>query len=147
MKTTANQAASSEPTHDEIALNAFLTWEQDGRQPGRDQFYWGQAENHLRDLYRQKAELASVAQSPRNWPPQPEVATARGAQASASPAKSAKSDVVWRAPKAKPAKRQAKPVRSAVAAVSASRLPVVSPSVNAASAAKSVAGSRSSARR
>lgn len=57
------------PTHDEIALHAFLIWEKDGRQPGREQSYWLQAEAQLRLTRQQLAERAS-SQSARTWPPQ-----------------------------------------------------------------------------
>lgn len=56
-------------THDEIALHAFLIWEKDGRQPGREQTYWLQAEAQLRQTRQQLAERAS-SQSSRTWPPQ-----------------------------------------------------------------------------
>ncbi|MEQ2005677.1 MAG: DUF2934 domain-containing protein [Limisphaerales bacterium] len=56
-------------THDEIALHAFLIWEKDGRQPGREQTYWLQAEAQLRLTRQQLAERAS-SQSSRTWPPQ-----------------------------------------------------------------------------
>lgn len=75
-----NQLDNTLPNHDEIALCAFLIWEKEGRQPGREQTYWLQAEAQLRQTRQQQAELAA-AQSARPWPPQataaPKVATAR----------------------------------------------------------------------
>src|SRR6185503_5818541 len=47
---------SSEPTHDEIALSAFLAWEKEGRPHGRDTIYWLNAEAQLRQLHQQRAE-------------------------------------------------------------------------------------------
>ena len=64
-----NRLNSALPTHDEIALHAFLIWEKDGRQPGREQTYWLQAEAQLRLTRQQLAERAS-SQSSRTWPPQ-----------------------------------------------------------------------------
>ncbi|MGV4858613.1 DUF2934 domain-containing protein, partial [Acetobacter senegalensis] len=66
------------PSHDEIALCAFLIWEKEGRQPGREQTYWLQAEAQLRQTRQQQAEAA--AKSARPWPPSaaaPKLATAR----------------------------------------------------------------------
>jgi len=57
-----------EPTRDEIALAAFLAWERDGRQPGRDLEYWLQAEAELRASRLKKAE-AAAAQAALPWPP------------------------------------------------------------------------------
>jgi hypothetical protein len=56
----------TEPTHDEIALAAFLQWEREGRQPGRELEYWLRAESQLRALRQKKAEAA--AQSAPAWP-------------------------------------------------------------------------------
>lgn len=58
-----------EPTRDEIALHAFLIWEKDGRQSGREQTYWLQAEAQLRITRQQLAEQVA-AKSARTWPPQ-----------------------------------------------------------------------------
>lgn len=75
-----NQLDNTSPSHDEIALCAFLIWEKEGRQPGREQTYWLQAEAQLRQTRQHQAELAA-AQSARPWPPPataaPKVATAR----------------------------------------------------------------------
>jgi hypothetical protein len=74
-----NQLNTALPTHDEIALHAFLIWEKEGRQPGREQTYWLQAEAQLRQTRQQKAEAA--AKAARTWPPQtaaaPKLSTAR----------------------------------------------------------------------
>ncbi len=106
-----NQAKiQSEPTHDEIALCAFLLWEKDGRQSGRETTYWLQAEAQVKLTRQQEAELVA-AKSSRPWPPATsttaKVATARAvAPATAKPAT------------AKPAaaKPAAKPVKAAVVA-------------------------------
>ena len=63
-----NTAPTALPTHDEIALHAYLIWEKEGRQPGREQTYWLQAEAQLRQTRQQKAEAA--AKAARTWPPQ-----------------------------------------------------------------------------
>lgn len=89
-----NQATAkipSEPTHDEIALCAFLLWEKEGRQPGRETTYWLQAEAQVKLTRQQEAELVT-AKSSRPWPPATsttaKVATARAvAPATAKPAK------------------------------------------------------------
>ena len=39
---------SKTPGHDEIACAAYLAWERDGRQDGRDDYYWLEAETQLR---------------------------------------------------------------------------------------------------
>ena len=62
-----------EPAHDEIAFTAFLAWENEGRQPGRELHYWLQAEAQLRDARQKKAEAA--AQTAAEWP-RPSRATA-----------------------------------------------------------------------
>ena len=64
-----SNTAPHQPTHDEIALCAFLIWEKEGRQPGHEQTYWLQAEAQLRLTRQQLAERAS-SQSSRTWPPQ-----------------------------------------------------------------------------
>lgn len=72
-----------EPTRDEIALHAFLIWEKDGRQSGREQTYWLQAEARLRQTRLELAQLTAV-KTARPWPPQtaaapvaPKIASAR----------------------------------------------------------------------
>ena len=66
-----------EPGHDEIALRAFLIWEREGRQPGRETTYWLQAECEIRTAYQKKAEHAA-ALAARPWPPQPSVPRVNG---------------------------------------------------------------------
>ena len=72
MKTTETTAANTtyryeEPNHDEIALAAFLAWEKDGQQAGREMDYWLQAESQLREARQKKAE-AAAAQASLPWP-------------------------------------------------------------------------------
>jgi hypothetical protein len=74
MKTTETAAPKLDtnryyqaPTHDEIALAAFLQWEREGRQPGREMYYWCEAEAQLRSIRRKKAEIAA-AQAALPWP-------------------------------------------------------------------------------
>jgi hypothetical protein len=55
-----------EPAHEEIAFTAFLAWENEGRQPGRELHYWLQAEAQLRNARTKKAEAA--AQVASEWP-------------------------------------------------------------------------------
>jgi len=59
--------AQPEPSHDEIALHAFLLWEREGRQMGREMTYWLQAEAQLRQASQQQIETA--AKIVRQWPP------------------------------------------------------------------------------
>lgn len=63
MKTSTS---GKEPSHDEIALRAFLIWEKDGRQPGREMTYWLQAESEIRPSYQKQTGPAA-----KPWPPQP----------------------------------------------------------------------------
>ena len=73
-----------EPTHDEIALCAFLIWEQEGRLPGREQSYWLLAEAQLRLTRQRFSERAT--KTTRVWPPSaaaPKLAPARAATTSA----------------------------------------------------------------
>jgi hypothetical protein len=67
MKASTN---GKEPSHDEIALRAFLIWEKDGRQPGREMIYWLQAESEVRSSYQKQAAVAA-AKAAKPWPPQP----------------------------------------------------------------------------
>lgn len=157
MKTTAATPILSEPSHDEIALTAFLQWEKDGRQSGRDTFYWNQAENQLLELYRQKAERTAAAQTARAWPVQPLVPAAKPTPV--KPASSAKRSTKPKTPAAPvtapvavaapviPAKRETQPVRMATAVASPTRLAAVHPAVAAAKAGKSTVGSRAATRR
>ncbi|HTD65898.1 MAG TPA: DUF2934 domain-containing protein [Candidatus Limnocylindria bacterium] len=56
----------SEPSHDEVALNAFLKWEKEGRQHGYDLRHWLRAEAELRSLKQKKTEAIA-----KPWPPAP----------------------------------------------------------------------------
>ena len=106
----------STPTHDEIALHAFLIWEKEGRQPGREQTYWLQAEEQLRLTRQQLAEQASN-QSSRPWPPPaagPKLASARAVKPSAP--KITKLRAASRGVAEKPA-TTAKPLRKAASSV------------------------------
>jgi hypothetical protein len=70
------------PTHDEIAMAAFLAWERDGRQPGREMQYWLEAENQIRTARLKKAEAAAAQSS--NWPPPSRIAQVKKAAATAA---------------------------------------------------------------
>lgn len=73
-----------EPTHDEIALVAFLAWEKDGRQSGREMNYWLHAETHLRTARQKKAEdAAKIAARP--WPRTASTGSARRAPVQSAP--------------------------------------------------------------
>ncbi len=61
-----------EPTHEEIALSAFLAWERDGRPHCSDQNYWFDAEQRLRTQRLKLAETAA-AKAAKPWPPQARV--------------------------------------------------------------------------
>ena len=84
MKTSSSV---QEPTHDEIALSAFLTWEKEGRQPGRELTYWLRAEAEIRSFRQKKAETAA-AQS--KWPSQPSAASSRTVKSKTAPSSAAK---------------------------------------------------------
>ena len=68
MTTKSETRFFKEPTHDEIALHAFLAWERDGRPQSSDQNYWFDAETQIRSQRRQLAE-AAAAKATRPWPP------------------------------------------------------------------------------
>jgi hypothetical protein len=70
------------PTHDEIAMAAFLAWERDGRQPGREMQYWLEAENQICTARLKKAEAAAAQSS--NWPPPSRIAQVKKAAATAA---------------------------------------------------------------
>lgn len=69
MTATSEIRFYKEPTHDEIALSAFLAWERDGRPQGADLNYWFDAEARLR-TQRQKQAEAAAARASKPWPPQ-----------------------------------------------------------------------------
>ena len=76
MTSTNETRFYKEPTHEEIALTAFLAWEKDGRPNGADFRYWLEAEAKLRAQRQKQAETAAnLAAKP--WPP--------GARAKAKP--------------------------------------------------------------
>lgn len=150
MNPSALTPSLSEPSHDEIALTAFLQWEQDGRQSGRDMFYWHQAETQLRELYRQRAERAAAAvQAVRPWPPLPVAEPTKSTAPKTAAPKSRRATKPKAAAPApvSPAKRESKPVRMASPLATASRLTTVHPVVAATKVSKPSAGTRSSARR
>ena len=68
MTSTTDTAFYKEPTHDEIALNAFLAWQKDGSPHGTDFQYWIEAERRLR-VQRQKQAQAAATQAAKPWPP------------------------------------------------------------------------------
>ncbi len=68
MSTPKSAEFYTEPTHDEIAFCAFLLWEKDGSQPGRETHYWLEAETQLRATRLKKAE-AAAALAAKPWPP------------------------------------------------------------------------------
>jgi hypothetical protein len=88
MKTTETTAPDTtafyqEPTHDEIALSAFLLWESEGRQPDREMEYWIRAESQLRQSRLKKAE-AAAEQAALPWP-RPSRSTTRAIKKAAEP--------------------------------------------------------------
>jgi hypothetical protein len=68
MTSITETAFYKEPTHDEIALSAFLAWKKDGSPHGADFNYWIEAEHQLR-AQRQKQANAAAAQAAKPWPP------------------------------------------------------------------------------
>lgn len=125
-----------EPTHDEIALSAFLAWERDGRPQGTDLHYWIQAEAALR-AQREKQAAAAAAQAAKPWPPQARVAR---------PARAKETKPKLAAPVAPVAK--AAPKKAAVT-TAAKRVPAAPAATPALSKARNVvppAAPRSSAR-
>lgn len=68
MTSTTETAFYKEPTHDEVALSAFLAWQKDGRLHGTDFNYWIEAERLLR-AQRQKQADAAAARAAKPWPP------------------------------------------------------------------------------
>lgn len=71
MNQSTTAAHCNEPTHDEIALGAFLIWEKEGRQPGCGTAYWLQVEAQLHASRKAQAEEAA-AKAARPWPPSAE---------------------------------------------------------------------------
>ncbi len=52
------------PNYHEIALRAYQLWEEGGRQPGRDQQYWLQAEAELKARQQAGARTVTSKRSP-----------------------------------------------------------------------------------
>jgi hypothetical protein len=80
MKSTSETQFYKEPTHDEIALNAFLAWERDGYPQSSDLNYWLEAEARLRAQRRKQAE-AAAAQAAKPWPPQSRIQSVKAKKA------------------------------------------------------------------
>lgn len=78
-----------EPTHEEIALSAFLTWEREGRQPGHEMSYWLRAEAEIRAFRQKKAEAA--AQNAARWPIQSATTRSRTVKSRTTPGAESKS--------------------------------------------------------
>ena len=73
-----------EPTHEEIALSAFLAWERDGRPHCSDQNYWFDAEQRLRTQRLKLAETAA-AKAAKPWPPQAHVKSVKTKSSAPAP--------------------------------------------------------------
>jgi hypothetical protein len=97
MTKTSETRFFKEPTQDEIALQAYLAWERDGRPESSDLNYWLLAETQLRTQRLQLAQ-AAAAKAARPWPP-------------ASRIKAVKAKLAAKAAKA-PAPKAAAPVRA-----------------------------------
>ena len=98
-----------EPTHDEIALGAFLAWEKDGRQSGREMHYWLVAEGQLRAARQKKAD-AAAAQASKTWPGQPAAPRAKAAKTTSTLTTTAARATTVKTPTA-PAAAPARPAR------------------------------------
>ena len=88
MSSTTETAFYKEPTHDEIALSAFLAWKKDGSPQGADFYYWIEAERQLR-IQREKQASAAATQAAKPWPPSARATKAQPTTKSASASKSA----------------------------------------------------------
>ena len=84
MTSTTETAFYKEPTHDEIALSAFLAWQKDGRPHGTDFNYWIEAEHRIR-TQREKQAKAAAAQAAKPWPPGGRAVKTKPATTSAPP--------------------------------------------------------------
>lgn len=60
----ATSKTTNQPTREQIANQAYQLWEQHGRQPGRDQDFWFQAERQL--LAAQALTAATTARPAAN---------------------------------------------------------------------------------
>ena len=95
-----------EPTHDEIAMSAFLAWEKDGRPADRELHYWLTAEGPLRALRLKKAEAVVKATAKIPMPKPAKLATTAKPETSTTTAGKTLTS-------ATPAKRQMRPTTSA----------------------------------
>lgn len=68
MTSTTGTTFYKQPTHDEIALDAFLSWQKEGSPQGTGFDHWIEAERRLR-AQRQKQAEAAAAQATKPWPP------------------------------------------------------------------------------
>jgi hypothetical protein len=115
MKSTGETQFYKEPTHDEIALNAFLAWERDGYPQSSDLNYWLEAEARLRAQRRKQAE-AAAAQAAKPWPPQSRVQSVKAKKAApVVTAPVAKPVVTKKVPKTKATGARLAPVKVATA--------------------------------
>lgn len=82
---TATTPASffQEPTRDEIATKAFLAWEKDGRQSGRELHYWLLAEATLREQRLAQAN-AAAEHAAQPWPRRTTSSAPRAAKSAAA---------------------------------------------------------------
>ncbi|HEY0548280.1 MAG TPA: DUF2934 domain-containing protein [Verrucomicrobiae bacterium] len=106
MTSTTETAFYKEPTHDEIALAAFLAWKKDGSPHGADFHYWIEAEGRLR-TQRQKQANAAATQAAKPWPPsapavktQPTTESASASKPGLAPARERSTTVKVAAPAA-----------------------------------------------
>ena len=85
---TATTLASffQEPTRDEIATRAYLAWEKDGRQPGREMHYWLLAEATLREQRLAQAN-AAAEHAAQPWPRRTTSSSPRAAKSAAGATK------------------------------------------------------------
>jgi hypothetical protein len=111
MTSTKEARFFKEPTHDEIALHAFLAWERDGRPHSSDLNYWLLAETQLR-TQRQQLAVVAAAKAARPWPPASRVKAVKAKLAAA------------KAPAPKAAAPVAKVVKKALLATAARTTPV-----------------------
>ena len=88
MTSTTETAFYKEPTHDEIALSAFLAWQKDGSPHGADFNYWIEAERRLR-AQREKQAKDAAMQAAKPWPPGARAEKTKPATTSAAAAKPA----------------------------------------------------------
>lgn len=113
-----------EPTHEEIALGAFLAWERDGRPHCSDQNYWFDAEQRLRTQRLKLAETAA-AKAAKPWPPLVRVKSVKAKPSAPAPQAVAPKTATTKAvaPKSNPlaAKKAALPTAARTASVKVAR--------------------------